>query len=161
MVATLTPSSAGRTPTNLDIFFGIVLIVLVMDATRRCVGLPLVIVAAVFLLYAFFGPYMPRLIGHRGYDLDRVAAQMFLTAEGIFGTPMAVMTTFVFAFVVFGCFLEATGGAKLFIDLAFALTGRFAGGPAKTAVVASGLLGTISGSALANVVDDRGPSRSR
>jgi len=123
-----------------------------MDATRRCVGLPLVIVAAVFLLYAFFGPYMPRLIGHRGYDLDRVAAQMFLTAEGIFGTPMAVMTTFVFAFVVFGCFLEATGGAKLFIDLAFALTGRFAGGPAKTAVVASGLLGTISGSALANVV---------
>jgi TRAP transporter 4TM/12TM fusion protein len=95
---------------------------------------------------------MPRLIGHRGYDIHRVAAQMFLTAEGIFGTPMAVMTTFVFAFVVFGCFLEVTGGAKLFIDLAFALTGRFAGGPAKTAVVASGLLGTISGSSLANVV---------
>jgi TRAP transporter, 4TM/12TM fusion protein len=153
MVATFdTLITRGGAPTNLDIFFGVILILLVMEATRRCVGLPLVIVAAVFLLYAFFGPYMPRLIGHRGYDIHRVAAQMFLTAEGIFGTPMAVMTTFVFAFVVFGCFLEVTGGAKLFIDLAFALTGRFAGGPAKTAVVASGLLGTISGSSLANVV---------
>lgn len=142
----------GGAPTNQDIFFGIVLIVLVLEATRRCVGLPLVIVAIVFLAYAFAGPYMPGLIGHRGYDLERVAAQMFITAEGIFGTPMSVMTTFVFAFVVFGCFLEVTGGAKLFIDLAFAVTGRYAGGPAKTAVVASGLLGTISGSGLANVV---------
>lgn len=142
----------GGAPASADIFFGVVLIFLVIEATRRCVGLPLVIVALVFLLYAFVGPWLPGVIGHRGYDLERVAAQMFITAEGIFGTPMSVMTTFVFAFVVFGCFLEATGGAKLFIDLAFALTGRFAGGPAKTAVVASGLLGTISGSALANVV---------
>lgn len=147
-----TLTTRGGAPTNLDIFFGIVLVVLAMEATRRCVGLPLVIVALVFLLYAFGGPYMPGLIAHRGYGLERIAAQMFLTAEGIFGTPMSVMTTFVFAFVVFGSFLEATGGAKLFIDLAFALTGRFAGGPAKTAVVASGLLGTISGSSLANVV---------
>lgn len=147
-----TLTTRGGAPTNLDIFFGIVLVVLVMEATRRCVGLPLVIVALVFLLYAFGGPYMPGLIAHRGYGFERVAAQMFLTAEGIFGTPMSVMTTFVFAFVVFGSFLEATGGAKLFIDLAFALTGHFAGGPAKTAVVASGLLGTISGSSLANVV---------
>ena len=131
---------------------GVTLLVLVIEATRRCVGIPLVIVAIVFLAYAFWGPYMPSLIGHRGYDLSRIAAQMFITGEGIFGTPMAVMTTFVFAFIVFGCFLEVTGGARLFIDLAFALTGRFAGGPAKTAVVASGLLGTISGSSLANVV---------
>jgi TRAP transporter 4TM/12TM fusion protein len=142
----------GGAPSDLDIFFGIVLIALVIDATRRCVGLPLVIVGVAFLLYAFFGPYLPSIIGHRGYSIKRVASQMFLTAEGIFGTPMSVMTTFVFAFVLFGCFLEATGGAKLFINLAFALTGRFAGGPAKTAVVASGLLGTISGSGLANVV---------
>lgn len=139
-------------PSRLDIVFGIILIILVIEAVRRCIGLPLVIVALCFLAYALLGPYMPGIIGHRGYNLNRVASQMFLTAEGIFGTPMAVMTTFVFAFVVFGCFLEGTGGAKLFIDLAFALTGRFAGGPAKTAVVASGLLGTISGSALANVV---------
>ncbi len=142
----------GGAPTDLDIIMGILLLVLVIEATRRCVGLPLVIVAIVFLAYAFWGPYMPNLIGHRGYDIDRVASQMFITGEGIFGTPMAVMTTFVFAFIVFGCFLEVTGGAKLFIDLAFAITGRFAGGPAKTAVVASGLLGTISGSSLANVV---------
>lgn len=142
----------GGAPTNLDIFFGMVLVVLVIEATRRCVGLPLVLVALFFLVYAFAGPYFPEVIGHRGYDIERVASQMFLTAEGIFGTPMAVMTTFVFAFVVFGSFLEVTGGAKLFINLAFALTGRFAGGPAKTAVVASGLLGTISGSSIANVV---------
>lgn len=142
----------GGAPTDLDIAFGVILIVLVIEATRRSVGLPLVIVALTFLAYAFAGPYLPSIVGHRGYDLERVSAQMFLTAEGIFGTPMSVMTTFVFAFVVFGCFLEVTGGARLFIDLAFSLTGRFAGGPAKTAVVASGLLGTISGSALANVV---------
>ncbi|GHS98968.1 C4-dicarboxylate ABC transporter [Synergistales bacterium] len=142
----------GGAPNNLDVFFGTTLILLVIEATRRCVGLPLVIVVLAFLLYAFAGPYMPSVIGHRGYGIGRVSSQMFLTGEGIFGTPMAVMTTFVFAFVLFGCFLEATGGAKLFIDLAFAITGRFAGGPAKTAVVASGLLGTISGSSLANVV---------
>ncbi len=142
----------GGAPTDFDVAFGIALVFLVIEATRRCVGLPLVIVVIVFLIYSFFGPYFPGIIGHRGYDIDRVASQMFLTAEGIFGTPMAVMTTFVFAFIVFGSFLEVTGGAKLFIDLAFALTGRYAGGPAKTAVVASGLLGTISGSGLANVV---------
>ena len=142
----------GGNPTTMDVVLGVVLIVLVMEATRRSVGLPLVIVAGVFLVYAFTGPYMPGLIAHRGYSVSRVASQMFLTAEGIFGTPMSVMTTFVFAFIVFGCFLEVTGGAKLFINLAFALTGKFAGGPAKTAVVASGLLGTISGSGLANVV---------
>lgn len=147
-----TLTKRGGNPTKADIVLGIVLILLVLEATRRAVGKPLVIVAVVFLLYAFFGRYMPGAIAHRGYSISRVASQMFLTAEGIFGTPMAVMTTFVYSFVVFGCFLEVTGGAKLFIDLAFALTGRFAGGPAKTAVVASGLLGTISGSGLANVV---------
>ena len=125
-----TLTKRGGAPTQLDIFFGIVLILLVIEATRRCVGLPLVVVAVIFLGYAFAGPYLPGMIGHKGYGIRRVTSQLFLTAEGIFGTPMSVMTTFVFAFVVFGCFLEATGGAKLFIDLAFALTGRFAGGPA-------------------------------
>jgi TRAP-type uncharacterized transport system fused permease subunit len=98
---------------------GILLLVLVIEATRRCVGIPLVIVAIVFLAYAFWGPYMPSLIGHRGYDLSRIAAQMFITGEGIFGTPMAVMTTFVFAFIVFGCFLEVQG-AQNFLLPAFA-----------------------------------------
>lgn len=142
----------GGSPTTMDVIMGIITILLVLEASRRAVGLPLVIVVAVFLVYAFLGPYLPGVLGHRGYSLERVASQMYITLEGIFGTPMSVATTFVFAFVLFGCFLEATGGAKLFIDLAFALTGRFPGGPAKTAVVASGLLGTISGSSLANVV---------
>lgn len=142
----------GGNPTRLDIVLGIILIVLVLEATRRSVGLPLVIVAGVFLAYAAVGPYLPALIAHRGYSVSRIATQIFLTAEGIYGTPMSVMTSFVFAFIVFGCFLEVTGGAKLFINFAYALTGKFIGGPAKTAIVASGLLGTISGSGLANVV---------
>ena len=147
-----TLTKRGGNPTQIDIIFGILLILLVLEGTRRAVGKPLVIVALLFLLYAYFGPYLPGAISHRGYSINRISSQMFLTAEGIFGTPMSVMTTFVYSFVVFGCFLEVTGGAKLFINLAFALTGKFAGGPAKTAVVASGLLGTISGSGLANVV---------
>lgn len=144
--------SRGGSPTMLDVIVGCIAILLVLEGSRRAVGLPLVIVVVVFLVYAFAGPYLPGMLGHRGYSVERVASQMFITLEGIFGTPMSVATTFVFAFVLFGCFLEATGGAKLFIDLAFALTGRSSGGPAKTAVVASGLLGTISGSSLANVV---------
>lgn len=144
--------SRGGSPTGWDVVMGCLAILLVLEGARRAVGLPLVIVVLVFLAYTFLGPYLPGLLGHRGYSIQRLAAQMFLTLEGIFGTPMSVATTFVFAFVLFGCFLEATGGAKLFIDLAFALTGRSPGGPAKTAVVASGLLGTISGSSLANVV---------
>ncbi|MBQ2738626.1 MAG: TRAP transporter permease [Oscillibacter sp.] len=153
IIATLdTLTKRGGNPTQLDIIFGAILILLVLEACRRSVGKALVIVAIVFLVYGYVGPYLPGIIGHRGYSINRIASQMFLTAEGIFGTPMSVMTTFVYSFVVFGSFLEVTGGAKLFIDLAFSLTGRFAGGPAKTAVVASGLLGTISGSALANVV---------
>lgn len=142
----------GGSPTRMDVVMGCIAILLVLEAARRCVGLPLVIVAVVFLAYAFAGPYLPGLLGHRGYSIDRVASQLFITLEGILGTPMSVATTFVFAFILFGCFLESTGGAKLFIDLAFAITGRFPGGPAKTAVIASGLLGTISGSSLANVV---------
>lgn len=142
----------GGSPNTMDVIMGCLAILLVLEASRRAVGIPLVVVVLVFLVYAFAGPYLPGMLGHRGYSVERVASQMYITLEGILGTPMSVATTFVFAFVLFGCFLEATGGAKLFIDLAFALTGRFPGGPAKTAVVASGLLGTISGSSLANVV---------
>jgi TRAP transporter 4TM/12TM fusion protein len=142
----------GGSPLTMDIVMGCIAILLVIEAARRVVGLPLVMVACVFLAYAFLGPYLPGMLGHRGYGIDRVASQMYITLEGILGTPMSVATTFVFAFILFGSFLEATGGAKQFIDLAFSLTGKYAGGPAKTAVVASGLLGTISGSSLANVV---------
>ena len=142
----------GGSPLTMDIVMGCIAIILVIEAARRVVGLPLVIVALAFLAYAFLGPHLPGMLAHRGYTIKRVASQMYITLEGIFGTPMSVATTFVFAFILFGSFLEATGGAKQFIDLAFSLTGKYAGGPAKTAVVASGLLGTISGSSLANVV---------
>lgn len=142
----------GGSPLTMDIVMGCIAILLVIEAARRVVGLPLVIVACAFLAYAILGPQLPGMLAHRGYTIKRVASQMYITLEGILGTPMSVATTFVFAFILFGSFLEVTGGAKQFIDLAFSLTGRYAGGPAKTAVVASGLLGTISGSSLANVV---------
>ncbi len=142
----------GGLPLPMDIVMGCIAILLVIEAARRVVGLPLVIVAICFLAYAFLGSHLPGMLGHRGYGIDRIASQMYITLEGILGTPMSVATTFVFAFILFGSFLEATGGAKQFIDLAFSMTGKYAGGPAKTAVVASGLLGTISGSSLANVV---------
>jgi TRAP-type uncharacterized transport system fused permease subunit len=95
---------------------------------------------------------MPGILNHRGYSLDRVASQMTLGAEGIFGLPLGVAATFIFVFVLFGAFLEVTGAGKFFIDLAYAATGRQRGGPAKAAVIASAGMGSISGSAIANVV---------
>jgi TRAP transporter 4TM/12TM fusion protein len=135
-----------------DIVLGSILVILVFEATRRTVGLPLVIAAGVFIVYALAGQYWPGILQHRGYPLDRVIEQMYLGVEGIFGVPLGVMTTYVFAFLLFGSFLEITGGAKLFLDLAYAVTGSLKGGPAKTAVISSALMGTISGSALANAV---------
>lgn len=139
-------------PLIIDIILGTIFTIIVLEATRRSIGLPLVIVALVFIAYAFAGHYLPGLLMHKGYALDRLAPYMFLTTNGIFGTPLYVMSTYVFAFILFGSFLEATGGAKLFIELAYALTGKSIGGPAKTAVISSGLMGTINGSSLANVV---------
>ncbi len=104
------------------------------------------------ILYAMFGPYMPDLIIHKGYSIERIATTLWLTTEGIFGLPIGVAATFVFVFVLFGAILEVTGGGAFFIDLAYALTGRFSGGPAKTSVIASGFMGSISGSAVGNVV---------
>jgi TRAP transporter 4TM/12TM fusion protein len=104
------------------------------------------------MLYAYFGPYMPELIIHKGYSIERITTTLWLTTEGIFGLPIGVAATFVFVFVLFGAFLESTGGGNFFIELAYALTGRFSGGPAKTSVVASGFMGSVSGSAVGNVV---------
>ncbi len=139
-------------PSTGDIVFGIITILLLVEATRRVVGWPLVFVAMAFVLYGYFGPYMPLGLGHRGYGIPRIADHLYAGTEGIFGIPMYVMSTYIYAFILFGAFLEATGGTKLFINLAYSLTGASRGGPAKTAVVASGLMGTISGSSLANVV---------
>jgi TRAP transporter 4TM/12TM fusion protein len=109
-------------------------------------------ICIVAILYAMYGPYMPELIIHKGYSIERIATTLWLTTEGIFGLPIGVAATFVFVFVLFGAILEATGGGSFFIDLAYALTGRFSGGPAKTSVVASGFMGSVSGSAVGNVV---------
>ncbi len=137
---------------NLDLFFGAAAIVLILEATRRIVGLPIALVAAIFLAYAKFGAYIPGELGHRGFSFQRIISHMYLTTEGIFGTPLAVSASFVFLFVLFGAFLHSTGLGKFFIDLALAAAGKYVGGPAKVAVLASGFFGTISGSSVANTV---------
>ena len=136
----------------IDVVVGIVGILLVLEACRRVIGWFMSSICALLLLYAYYGPYMPDLFAHKGYGIERIATTLFLTTEGIFGVPIGVAATFVFIFVLFGAFLEVSGGGNFFIDLAYALTGRFAGGPAKASVVASGFMGSVSGSAVANVV---------
>ena len=137
-------------PNQIDLILGAITILLVLEVTRRTVGWPLVILALTFIVYALFGPYIPGDLAHRGYSLSRIFEQMYITTEGVFGIPMSVMATFVFAFILFGAFLEVGGGSKAFIRLAYALTGSMVGGPAKTAIVGSAMMGTISGSSLAN-----------
>ncbi|HUU81070.1 MAG TPA: TRAP transporter large permease subunit, partial [Acidobacteriota bacterium] len=135
-----------------DIRVGIVYVLLILEATRRVIGLNLVCIAVLALVYGYFGPYMPDLIVHKGYSVERLATTLSLTTEGIFGLPTGVAATFVFIFILFGSFLEKTGAGNFFIDLSYSITGRFSGGPAKTAVVASGFMGSVAGSAVANVV---------
>ena len=148
-------------PRDIDVAMGVLTVLLVLEAARRAVGWVMTVIAGVFLLYAFAGSrgelpfladFMPGILNHRGYSLDRLASQMTLGAEGIYGIPLGVAATFIFVFVLFGAFLEVTGAGKFFIDLAYATTGRQRGGPAKAAVVASAGMGSISGSAIANVV---------
>lgn len=139
-------------PSTLDIVFGAVTILLVLEMTRRIIGLALVIVSVLFLLYCFFGPYLPEAIAHRGYDIERVTAHMYTTLEGIYGVPIGVSATFVILFVIFGAFLEATKTGDFFINIANSIAGKARGGPAKVAVISSAFFGTISGSAVANVV---------
>ncbi len=139
-------------PTSMDIYVGIVAILLVLEIARRAVGPELPLVALAFIVYARFGQWMPGLLIHRGYSLRSIVDHLFLTTEGIFGIPLGVSSTFVFLFILYGAFLEKTGVGQFFIDLAFAATGHMRGGPAKTAVLASGLMGSISGSSVANTV---------
>jgi TRAP transporter 4TM/12TM fusion protein len=135
-----------------DLVVSIIGTVLVLEACRRLIGLFMVGVCVAAILYAMYGPYMPELVMHKGYSIERIATTLWLTTEGIFGLPIGVAATFVFVFVLFGAILETTGGGAFFIDLAYSLTGRFSGGPAKTSVVASGFMGSVSGSAVGNVV---------
>jgi TRAP transporter 4TM/12TM fusion protein len=136
----------------MDLVVSIVGTLLVLEACRRVIGWAMSIICVTALLYAYFGLYMPELIMHKGYSFERIATTLWLTTEGIFGLPLGVAATFVYVFVLFGAILESTGGGNFFIEMAHALTGRFSGGPAKTSVVASGFLGSISGSAVGNVV---------
>ena len=137
---------------QMDLVVSIICVLLVLEATRRVIGTIMMCIAIMFLLYGYFGPYMPDILIHKGYSIERIATTLSLTTEGIFGLPVGVAATYVYIFVLFGAFLEKTGAGNFFIDLAYALTGRYAGGPAKTAVIASGFMGSVSGSAVANVV---------
>lgn len=137
--------------TATDIMIGLLGTVLVFEAARRTVGWPMITVALLFLAYAFAGPYMPGIMAHRGVSFDELISHLYFTTEGIFGVPMGVSSTFIYLFILFGAYLEATGLGKFFIDLANALAGWAVGGPAKVAVLSSGLMGTVSGSSVANV----------
>ncbi|WP_203363599.1 TRAP transporter permease [Bacillus sp. REN10] len=138
--------------TDVDFYVGSLAILLVLEATRRAVGLPITIIALLFLAYGYFGAYMPDFLSHRGLSLERLVQTMFFTTEGILGTPLAVSSTFIFLFLLFGSFLVKTGVGQYFNDLAVAIAGRSTGGPAKVAIFSSALQGTISGSSVANVV---------
>lgn len=137
--------------TDTDLVFSIIAILLCLEATRRVLGWTLPIIAVAFLIYAYFGPYFPDMLAHRGFSIQRIATYQFTTLYGIWGTVTDIFAGFVFLFIIFGTFLERLGAARFFIDLPYAITGRTRGGPAKSAVLVSGLMGSISGSAVANV----------
>jgi TRAP transporter 4TM/12TM fusion protein len=139
-------------PNTMDIWMGIILIVLLLEAARRSLGPALTILGGIFMAYTVFGPYLPEVLRHRGVPLDFIISDMYLTTTGIFGVPLGVSTDFVFLFVLFGALLDRAGGGKYFIDVAFSALGTFRGGPAKAAVLASGLTGLVSGSSIANTV---------
>ncbi|HPU49407.1 MAG TPA: TRAP transporter permease [Syntrophomonadaceae bacterium] len=138
--------------TTIDMVIGALGILLVLEAARRVVGWPLVTVALIFVVYAFAGPHIPGTFGHRGVQLELLVDHLFFTTEGIFGIPLGVSSTFIFLFILFGAYLDKTGLGRFFIDLANAVAGWASGGPAKVAVISSGLMGTVSGSSVANVV---------
>lgn len=136
--------------TKLDVVVATFAVMLVLEAARRVVGLPILIVVVIFILYAYFGQYMPSFLRHRGVRFDRLMSYMLYTGEGILGVPLGVSSTFIFLFIMFGSFLEKTGIGKFFIDLGNSIAGGASGGPAKVAVISSALEGTISGSSVAN-----------
>lgn len=138
--------------TQTDVAIAIIAILLLMEACRRVVGMPILIVVSCFIAYAYFGAHIPGYFGHRGFTVQRIATHLYFTTEGVIGTPLAVCSTFIFLFILFGAFLERTGIGQFFIDIANSLAGKATGGPAKVAVIASALQGTITGSSVANTV---------
>jgi TRAP transporter 4TM/12TM fusion protein len=139
-------------PTRADLVVGTLLAVLIFEGTRRLMGLALPLMCGACLLYWFFGQYLPQPFNHRGYDFDQVITHLSFGTEGFYGVPIYVSATYIFLFILFGSFLERAGMIQLFTDVSLGLFGRTRGGPAKVAVFASGMMGTISGSGVANVV---------
>ncbi len=135
-----------------DMFFGLILVLIILETSRETIGIALPILAMVFLLYALFGPYFPNIIAHRGYDFSYITSYICWTNEGIFGIPIGAALSFVVLYIIFGELLDKFGAGKFFIDLSYALTGKMRGGPAEAAVLSSALMGSINGSAVANVV---------
>jgi len=136
----------------IELIIGCCGILILLEATRRAIGLPLVIIAILFLLFSYFGRYAPEIISHGGLSLNRLVGFQWLDQEAIFGIPIGVSVDFIFLFVLFGALLETAGGGKYFLDLAFAMVGKMRGGPAKAAILGSGMTGLISGSSIANTV---------
>ena len=136
----------------LELIIGIVGILILLEATRRVIGIPLVIIAVLFLLFSYFGKYAPEIISHGGLSLKRLIGFHWFDQEAIFGIPIGVSVDFIFLFVLFGALLETAGGGQYFLDLAFAMVGKTRGGPAKAAILGSGMTGMISGSSVANTV---------
>lgn len=142
---------AGINPTNLDILFGAITIFLILEMVRRLVGWPLIILTLILMVYAKFAVYFPGIFRSKSYSFARIISQSF-SVDGIYGIPIGASATYVLLFILFGAILNATGAGKFYTDLAYSIAGRFRGGPAKVAVIASALFGTISGSGIANVV---------
>ena len=142
----------GGQMSTTDMVLGVLAVLLTLEVTRRVVGPELPIVTIIFLLFAYFGRHMPGIFAHRGFNVTRIVSHMYMTTEGIMGTPLGVSSTFVFMFILFGSFLDKTGVGEFFIDFAYALTGSTRSGPAMTSVLSSGLMGSISGSSVANTV---------
>lgn len=138
-------------PNLLDMIYGIILLALIIEGSRRTVGIPLTLLSVIFLIYIYFGPYMPGIFIHQGFNLKRILIRMSFTSEGVLGIAIMISASYVFMFILFGSFLKVTKASDFFNDIATALTGQSRGGPAKIAIVASALTGTISGSSQANV----------
>ena len=139
-------------PIVRDVVVGLILLIILLEASRRVIGPALSVIAICFCIYAFLGPYMPDLIAFKGVSLNRFMGQITMSTEGIYGIPLDVSATIVFLFVLFGAMLDKAGGGRYFIQLALSLLGGFKGGPAKAAIVGSGLTGLVSGSSIANIV---------
>ena len=136
-------------PTGLDIVMGVLAVILILEATRRTVGWIMVVVVALFIAYAYFGPILPDVIAHRGYALPRFIGHEYMTSAGIFSTPLQVAATYIVLFTIYGAVLEYSGASKFFLDVSFAAFGQSSAGPGRTVTLAGFLLGTVSGSGVA------------